>query len=160
MAGRGVVGVSAQAERLHRSVGLVTEVLSAAAGAIREHAAEDQDAVRLRLPADHAGPLAEGFPGSGLQARSARADLEAERCPCVAATRVAGARTVDTRRGTNNETVEIGGVAGRRALRARSWGRSAGGTGYGPDTRGNHRHGPPPRGKPAVDASGRNGIDR
>ncbi len=38
-------------QRLHRPVGLVAEVLPAAAGAVREHAAQAQGAVRHRLPA-------------------------------------------------------------------------------------------------------------
>ena len=60
----------AQAERLHRPVGLVAEVLPAAPRAVRQHDAEAQDAVRLRLARDHARPLADGFrrhrhPGRG-----------------------------------------------------------------------------------------------
>ena len=45
-------------QRLHRPLRLVAEVLPAAARAVREHAAPGQGAVRLRLPADHARPLA------------------------------------------------------------------------------------------------------
>ena len=48
----------AQAQRLHRPLRLDAEVLPAAARAVREHAAEGRSAVRLRLPADHARPLA------------------------------------------------------------------------------------------------------
>ena len=62
LAGRGAVGVPAQAQRLHRSVGLVAEIFSAAARAIREHAAQDAHVVRLGLSTDHAGSLDQGFP--------------------------------------------------------------------------------------------------
>ena len=41
VAGRGAVDRAAQAAGLHRSLGLVAEVLSAAARAVREHAAQD-----------------------------------------------------------------------------------------------------------------------
>ena len=54
LAGRGDLGVPAQAAGLHRPVGLVAEVLLADADPVREHAAEAQGAVRLGLPADHA----------------------------------------------------------------------------------------------------------
>ena len=47
-----------KAERLHRPVGLVAEVLPAAARAVRQHAAQGQGAVRLGLPAHHARPVA------------------------------------------------------------------------------------------------------
>ena len=46
-----LVGRDAQGERLHRPVGLVAEVLPAAARAVRQHAAQAQGALRLRLPA-------------------------------------------------------------------------------------------------------------
>ena len=42
--------------------GWTPEIFPAAARAVRQHPAEGQDAVRLRLPADHAGPLDRGFP--------------------------------------------------------------------------------------------------
>ncbi len=61
VAGRGAVGVLAQAECLYRSVGLVAEILSAATDPVRQQSAEAQDAVRLGLPADHAGSLDEGL---------------------------------------------------------------------------------------------------
>ncbi len=54
VAGRGAVGVPAQAQRLHRPVGLVAEIFPAAAHPVRELAAQDQDAVRLGLSAHHA----------------------------------------------------------------------------------------------------------
>ena len=54
-------------------------------------AAEAQDAVRLRLPADRAGPLDQGFQGGGLQARGARADPEAQRDGRAGAGRVTAA---------------------------------------------------------------------
>src|SRR6185436_8898002 len=79
VAGRSAVGMSAQAERLYRLVGVVAEVFPAAARSIREHTIEDEDAVRVRLSVDHARPLDEGFPGGRLQARGTRADPEAER---------------------------------------------------------------------------------
>ncbi len=50
LAGGGAVGGDAQAEGLHRPLGLVAEVLPADPGAVREHAAQGQDPVRLGLP--------------------------------------------------------------------------------------------------------------
>src|ERR1019366_3915467 len=47
VAGRGLVGVFAQGQRVHRLVGLVAQVFPAAVGAVCEHAAEAQDVVRL-----------------------------------------------------------------------------------------------------------------
>ena len=61
VAGGGAGGRGAQAERLHRPVRLVAEVLPGDPRALHEHAAQGQDAVRLRLPADHARPLAGGL---------------------------------------------------------------------------------------------------
>ena len=58
LAGRGDLHRHAQGERLHRPVGLVAEVLPAAARPAAGSAAQAQGAVRLRLPADHPGPLA------------------------------------------------------------------------------------------------------
>ena len=49
LAGRGAVGRRAQGERLDRPVGLVAEVLPAAARALGQHAAQGEDAVRHRL---------------------------------------------------------------------------------------------------------------
>ena len=54
LAGGGAVGRDAQAAGLHRPLRLVAEVLPADPGAVREHAAQGQDPVRLRLPGDHA----------------------------------------------------------------------------------------------------------
>src|SRR6185369_16435601 len=84
LAGRGAVGVPAQAERVHRSFRLVAEVFLARAGPLREHAAEAQDVVRLGLPADHAGSMDEGLHRGGLQARGAAADPEGECDPRAA----------------------------------------------------------------------------
>ena len=39
----------------------------AAARAVRQHAAQDEDAVRLRLSADRARPLDQGFPRAGFK---------------------------------------------------------------------------------------------
>ena len=61
VAGRGAGDRRAQAERLHRPVRLVAEVLPGDPGALHEHPAQAQDAVRLGLPADHARPLAGGL---------------------------------------------------------------------------------------------------
>ena len=58
LAGRGAGGGHPQAAGLHRPVRLVAEVLPAAAGPVRQHAAAGQGAVRLRLPAADPGPLA------------------------------------------------------------------------------------------------------
>ena len=74
-----LVGVPAQAECLHRSVRLVAEVFFARAGALRQLAAQAQDAVRFGFPADHAGSLDEGLRRGGLQARSAAADPQGKR---------------------------------------------------------------------------------
>ena len=63
VAGGSAVGVPAQAQRLHRSVRLVAEVLSRRAGALRQQPAQAQDAVRFRLSADRAGPLDQGLQG-------------------------------------------------------------------------------------------------
>ena len=63
-------------------------------------------------------------------------------------------RIVHNRRGTSNETLDIGGVARRRTLFARCWRRSPGDSGYGPDSRGDYGHGPQARGKSAIDAGG------
>src|SRR5579863_7854699 len=57
---------------------MVAEVLSAAARAVREYPTEAQDAVRLRLPPDRAGPMDQGLSRSGLQARRPRVDPERE----------------------------------------------------------------------------------
>src|SRR4029077_12409358 len=62
-----------------RSLGLVAEVLSAAAGAVREHAAEGEDPFRLRLSADHAGALDGRVRQAADQARGAAAHPQAER---------------------------------------------------------------------------------
>ena len=69
----------AQAAGLHRPLGLVAEVLSAAARAIREHAAQAQSAVRHRLPADHAGALARRFREDRHSRRRPAADSQAQR---------------------------------------------------------------------------------
>ncbi len=69
LAGRGVVGVPAQAQCLHRPVRLVAEVFSAAARAVRQHAAQDAHVVRLGLSTDHAGPMDQGFPRGRVPAR-------------------------------------------------------------------------------------------
>ena len=71
-----------KAERLHRPVRLVAEVLPAAAGAVRQHAAQGQGAVRLRLPAAHARPLARRLRRSStIKRRGAAADPQGERRP-------------------------------------------------------------------------------
>ncbi len=74
-----LVGVSAQAQRLHRSLGLEPEIFSAAAHSICEHAIEDEDAVRLGFPVDPSGSLDRRFPGGRLQAGGSRSDFEAKR---------------------------------------------------------------------------------
>ena len=73
VAGRGAGDRRAQAERVHRSQRLGAEVLPGEPDPVHEHAAEAQDAVRLRLPADHSGPLAVGVRAScRSRTRSAR----------------------------------------------------------------------------------------
>jgi predicted TIM-barrel fold metal-dependent hydrolase len=51
----------AQAQRLHRSFRLVTQIFFASARAVRQHSAEAQDAVRHGFSVDHTGPLDGGF---------------------------------------------------------------------------------------------------
>ena len=70
--------LSAQAGGLHRLVWLVAEVLLADADSVRQHAAEAQSAVRLRLPAAHARSVDGGLPADCDSRRSASADPEAE----------------------------------------------------------------------------------
>ena len=79
VAGRGDFGVPAQAAGLHRSIRMVAEVFLAHPDSVREYAAEEEDAVRVRLSADHAGPLDGGFRGHRDPRRSAAAHLEGKR---------------------------------------------------------------------------------
>ena len=77
LAGRGARGRHPQARRVHRPVRLVAEVLPAAAGPVRQHAAAGQGPLRLGLPRAHPGPLARrlreaGDQGRGPAARSSR----------------------------------------------------------------------------------------
>ena len=67
LAGRGDLGRAAQAAGLHRPLRLVAEVLPAPARPVREHASARPRSLRLRLPADHAGPLARGLRARRLQ---------------------------------------------------------------------------------------------
>ena len=66
-------------QRLHRSVGLVAEVLPAATGAVRQHVAEAQGALRLRLPGHHPGSLARRLRGARHQAGGTAADPQGQR---------------------------------------------------------------------------------
>src|SRR6266478_6206234 len=61
MAGRSAVGRDPQAERLYRPLRLVAEIFSANSGALHQLDPAGQDAVRLGLAGDHAGPLDGGF---------------------------------------------------------------------------------------------------
>ena len=79
VAGRGARGRRAQAAGLHRPVRLVAEVLPAAAGPARQHAAARARAVRHRLPVDHPRPLAGRLREARHQAGGAAADPEGER---------------------------------------------------------------------------------
>ena len=72
-----------KAERLDRPLRLVAEVLPAAARPVREHAAQDEGAVRLGLPADHPGPVAGRLRGGAVQGRGAPARPEGERRPAA-----------------------------------------------------------------------------
>ena len=77
VAGRGALDRDAQAGGVHRPVGLVAEVLPAPAGPVRQHAAQEPGALRLGLPDDQAGALAEGLRAArhrrrGAAARSSR----------------------------------------------------------------------------------------
>ena len=90
LAGRGDLGCAAQAAGLHRPVRLVAQVLPAAARPLREHAAAGSRSVRLRLPDDHARPLALRLRAGRLQGRRPAADPEGQRGPSprIVATRV------------------------------------------------------------------------
>ncbi len=46
---------------------LSPEVFFTGADSVREYAAEEEDAVRVGLSADHAGPMDEGFRGGAVQ---------------------------------------------------------------------------------------------
>ena len=118
-----------------------------------------QDAVRLGLSADHAGPLDEGFQGGGVQARSAPTDPEGERHPRVRALARSASGSIIRKWGTRDETLDIHGVARRRTLFASGWRRSPGRSGPRPDSRGNHGHGAPSGREPAVDAGGGHRAD-
>jgi hypothetical protein len=58
VAGRGDLDLSAQADGVYRSSRLVTEIFLADAGSVREHDAQAQSAVWIRLPVDHARSMA------------------------------------------------------------------------------------------------------
>ncbi len=79
VAGRGAGDRRPQAQRLHRPLGLVAEVLPGEPDPVHEQPAQAQDAVRLGLPADHAGPLAGGLRAAADQGRGATARAEGER---------------------------------------------------------------------------------
>ena len=70
LAGGGAVGRDPQAERLYRPLRLVAEIFPADPGALHQLDPAGQDAVRLGLAGDHAGPLAGRF----RQARHPRRD--------------------------------------------------------------------------------------
>ena len=61
VAGRSDFGLPAQTASLYRSFRMVAQIFFAHPDSVREHAAEEENAVRLRLSADHAGPMADGF---------------------------------------------------------------------------------------------------
>src|SRR6185437_10492810 len=67
VAGRGALGLPAQAQRLYRSLRLEPEIFSPAAHPVRQQPAQDQDAVRLGLPAHSARPLDQGLSRGRLQ---------------------------------------------------------------------------------------------
>ena len=90
LAGRGAEPGAAQAQRVDRPLGLEPEVLSGAAGAVRQHAAEGPHAVRQRLPADHARALDEGLRRGRLQGQGQAADPEGEREAAAAAGHLIG----------------------------------------------------------------------
>ena len=74
--------------------GLVAEVLLADADPVRQHAAEAQGAVRVRLPAADAGPLDGRLREDRDQGRGAAAHPEGERHA------IAGPRLIESRRST------------------------------------------------------------
>src|SRR6202011_3536468 len=81
MAGRSHFGLLAQTAGPYRPVGMVPEVFFANAGSICEHAAEAQDAFRLRLPSHPAGPMARRFREDRHSRGSSAAYPERERRP-------------------------------------------------------------------------------
>ncbi|GAA3412076.1 amidohydrolase family protein [Streptosporangium vulgare] len=81
LAGRGSGGRHAQAVRLHRPVRMVAEVLPPAARPVRQHAAEGQGALRVRLPDDHAGPVARRLRRPRHQTRGPPEDPQGQRRP-------------------------------------------------------------------------------
>src|SRR5207244_3189762 len=58
---------------------LVAQVLFPGLNSVRKHSVEAQDALRLRLPHDQAGPMARRFRKNRNPRRRASADLEGER---------------------------------------------------------------------------------
>ena len=72
VAGRGDLGRPAQAERVHRPVRVVAQVLPGQPRPVLEHAAQGAGAVRLRLPGDHARTA--GWPTSSGSTSSPRCD--------------------------------------------------------------------------------------
>jgi hypothetical protein len=82
LAGGGAIGRDPQAERLYRPVRLVAKILPADPGALHQLDLAGQDAVRLRLAGDYAGPLVIGF----RQARHPRRDqAEGAKSQCAKA---------------------------------------------------------------------------
>ena len=81
VAGRGARRRRAQTTGLHRSVGLVAEVLSASARPTCQHPAARTDALRHRLSVHQPRALARRLRDAGHQARGATVDPEAERDP-------------------------------------------------------------------------------
>src|SRR6185437_15672237 len=79
LAGRGALGLPAQAQRLYRSLRLEPEIFSPAAHPVRQQPAQDQDAVRLGLPAHSARPLDQRLSRGRLQAGGSRPHPQAER---------------------------------------------------------------------------------
>src|SRR5205807_346131 len=83
LAGRGAGGGDPQAERVHRPLRLVAEVLPAAARPLREHVAEGEGAVRFRLPGDRPRPMAGRLRHARHHAGGAAVDPEGERGPAA-----------------------------------------------------------------------------
>ena len=84
LAGRGAVGGDPQAERLYRPLRLVAEIFPADPGALHQHRAAGQDAVRLGLAGDHARPLAGRFRQARNPRRSAAEGAEGQRAQTAA----------------------------------------------------------------------------
>src|SRR5262249_47775521 len=98
VAGRGALDRAAPTRGGHPPLGPGAQVLPAPARAVRAPAAEAPGAVRLGLPDDHAGPLAERLREAGDLRRGTAADPEGERGQAAGSRLTAAVRTTARRR--------------------------------------------------------------